>query len=507
MSRGRRYDSAGKLNIKKVMAVIIGVAVVIMFIVGFATLLKEDNSKEEKVIATNYFSVYTNGKWGVIDSYGNVVIEPTYLEMIQIPDKTKGVFVCTYDVNYNDNTYKTKVLNEKNEEIFKGYETIETIQNNDDNNNVWYEKNILKVKKNGKYGIINLEGTEIVNCKYDNIQALGGVANSLVTTKDQKLGLLDTAGTVIIENNYKKIEGLTKKYEDGFIVQDENGKYGVINYNKKVALECKYQDIKNIVGNSTYAVKENDVLKIVNTENQTYLENKYTDIKSINEDNVIVKKGSTYGVAKLTGEEVVPANYQELTYVFANYYIAKKDGKYGVINVNNETVMDFKYIDLIYREDADFLEGTKTIEETDLINRNMQVEVTGIISEVNTEIGYVKVRVSGEYKYYNFKFEEKSEKELLKSNTLIAQKKDGKYGFINKDGVVIVNYVYDDVSSQNEYGYSGIKKDGKWGVIDQKGNIILEPVYNLDNNAIINFIGKYHIGEDLNANYYTDENK
>ncbi|MCI8486869.1 MAG: hypothetical protein HFJ20_07450, partial [Clostridia bacterium] len=54
------------------------------------------------------------------------------------------------------------------------------------------------------------------------------------------------------------------------------------------------------------------------------------------------------------------------------------------------------------------------------------------------------------------------------------------------------------------YGYSGIKKDGLWGVIDQKGNIIVEPKYNLDKNIIVNFIGKWHISEDLNANYYTD---
>lgn len=113
MSRGRRYDNEGKLNMKKVIAVIIAMAVVVMFIVGLKKLLSTEPKNDEKVIPINYFSVYTNGKWGVIDSKGNNIIDANYSDMIQIPDKTKAVFVCTYDVNYNDDTYKTKVLNEK----------------------------------------------------------------------------------------------------------------------------------------------------------------------------------------------------------------------------------------------------------------------------------------------------------------------------------------------------------------------------------------------------------
>lgn len=504
MGRGRRYDSEGKLNMKKVMAVIIAFAVVIMFVIGLTKLLKTEDKNDEKVIAINYFSVYTDGKWGVIDSNGNTIVEPTYSDMIQIPDKTKPVFVCTYDVNYNDNTYKTKVINDKNKELFNNYEMVETIQNNDIDNNLWYESNILKVKKDGKYGVINLDGKEVIACEYDSIEALKGVTNSLITTKDGKKGLIDNSGSIIIANEYKNIESLTNRYEDGYIVENNDGKFGVVNYNKKVALECKYESIKNIIGTGTYVVKESGTLKIVNAEGQTYLENKYTDIKDINEESVIVKQQNSYGIAKLSGEEIVKPNYQELTYLFSNYYIAKKDNKYGIINTNNETVVDFNYTNMTYREVADFIEATKSAEETDIIDREMNVKVTGIISEVNEEKGYVKIRVSDQYKYYNFKFEEKKVSEILKSNTLFLDKKDGKYGFVNKDGVVTVNYNYDDATEQNEYGYSGIKKDGLWGVIDQKGNIIVEPKYNLDNNAVINFIGKWHICEDLNANYYTD---
>ncbi len=66
MSRGRRYDTESKLNIKKVIAVAIAFAVVIMFVIGIKTLLTTD-TKEKTTTISSYYPVYTNGKWGVID--------------------------------------------------------------------------------------------------------------------------------------------------------------------------------------------------------------------------------------------------------------------------------------------------------------------------------------------------------------------------------------------------------------------------------------------------------
>lgn len=107
-----------------------------------------------------------------------------------------------------------------------------------------------------------------------------------------------------------------------------------------------------------------------------------------------------------------------------------------------------------------------------------------------------------DYKYYNFKFEEIPQKEILINNTLFVSKNDGKYGFVDKDGKVVVDYVYDDVTNQNSYGFAGVKKDGKWGSVDSKGNVVIEPTYNLDSYLLVDFIGKWHLGQDVNMNYY-----
>ena len=77
MSRGRRYSGEGKLNIKKVVAVLIALALVIIVVISIAKLLG-GNKVESKVVATEYFAAYTEGKWGVIDSKGKEVVTPTY---------------------------------------------------------------------------------------------------------------------------------------------------------------------------------------------------------------------------------------------------------------------------------------------------------------------------------------------------------------------------------------------------------------------------------------------
>lgn len=506
-NKGKRYTSQKpKLNIKKVIAVIIVFAVIIMAITGIVKLFKGGNKAEEKKIPNRYFAVYTNEKWGVINSKGETIIKPEYSETIIIPDNSKDLFLCTYDVDYTTNTYKTKAINSKNEEVVTGYNTVIALENNDTDNNIWYENDVLLVSKDGKYGLVDFKGKELLKCEYDEITTLKGVKSSLVTKKDGKLGLVDNIGATILENEYSAIKPISNKYENGYIVTDSNKKVGVINRDKSTAVEVKYEDIKPIYGNGNYVVKENGKWKIINTNGDTYLKGKFDDVVSINGENVIIKDGQKYGVTTLDGETKIAAKYQSMSYLFDDNYIVKINDKYGVVNLAGEEMLKPTYESLVYRADAGFLEGTKSGEiNSAFINSEFEVKLIGILSGINTQEGYMRVRVNDEYEYYNFKFEQKTNREVLTSNTIFLDKKDGKYGFVNKNGIVVVNYIYDDAREQNEYGFASVKKNGMWGCVDYKGKQVITPAYQLENNSLIEFINKWHLGEDLNLNYYTDK--
>ena len=502
MSRGRRYESEPKLNVKKVFAVIVALLVLVMFVIGIKELLKDKDSVKQKTYAIGYYTVFENGKWGVIDTKQNVVISPAYDEMILIPDNSKPVFICTLNANYETGAFETKVLNDKNTEIFTDYSKVEVIYNNDKSNNLWFEKNVLKVQKDGKYGLINLDGKELLPCEYDEIKAITGIKNILLTVKNEKQGIVNLTGTVLLDNKYAKIDTLTDKYEDGFIIK-ENDKYGIVATNSETVLEAKYDEFKNIYGNKMYVAKIDSKWKIVDSDGKAYLEDAFDDVKEINLDNVIIKKNNKYGVVTIEGETKIEPSYDDLSFIFTDTYIAKKDNKYGIINGNNEEKLPFEYSYIKYETEADFIRAQKDETQTQLLDRDFNVKAEGIISEINYERNYIRVRVGENYKYYNFKLEEKESTEILSTNTIFLSKKDGKYGYVDSRGIVVVNYIYDDATEQNKYGYVAVKKDGKWGSLDQKGNVIVEPKYTLEDNLVVDFIGEWHLAEDINANYYT----
>ena len=504
MSRGKRYNGDRKLNIKKVIGTAITFIAIILCIVGISKILKADkNALASKNIELNYMPMFSNGNWGVINSSGETIIEPAYSEMIVIPNKSKAVFVCTYDVNYVDGTYKTKVVNDKNEEIFTGYQNIFTIQNYDENNNLVLNENALKVQKEGKYGLINFNGTEILPCEYDSITALKGIDNSLLIKKDGKIGLANSNGTVVVPAEFAEVRAITNNYENGYIVKNPDGKFGVISSDGKMSLECIYEDIKNITDNNMYVAKLEGKWKVISsTDGNVYLEEKVADAVGINNQNVIVKTNGKYGVLNIITELLIPTEYESLEFAFDDKYIAKKDGKYGVINTNNELLVEFKYIDIEYNKTTDYLKAKKADNTYDYLTRDLAVKISA--GEETILNGYISLNVQGEAKYYNFKLEEKTNKDVFQDNTLYVSRKNGKYGFVNKEGKIIVDYIYDNALEQNEYGFSAIQKDGKWGAIDQYGNIVVQPTYVLQNYEFINFIGKWHVCQDLNAGYYTD---
>jgi len=507
MSRGRRYNGdKPKLNLKKVAAVIIVFAVIVMSVIGFTKLMSSNNETEEKTVANQYFAAYTDGNWGVINSKGEIIIDPIYKETIIIPDNSKDIFLCTHEVDYTKNTYKTMVLNSKGEQIITNYDIVQALENYDSSNNLWYENDVLLVKKDGKFGLVDFKGQELLKCEYEAIEALKGVKNSFLTKKDGKFGLVDNIGAIILENNYQKIQPVSDKYENGYIVTDNNKKMGVINRDKTTAVELKYEDIKQIYGDGKYVVKENGKWQIIDNQGTVYLKDKFDEVLSIQGDNVIVKKDKKCGVITINDENKIQTKYQDMSYAFEDNYIFKESNKYGVINLAGEIVLKPTYETLIYREEAGFFEGsTSNSANTDFIGNDFTVKITGILSEINVTDGYMKIRTNGEYKYYNFKFEEKTNIQLLNTNTLFLSNKNGKYGFVNKEGIVIVDYIYDDAKEQNEFGYCSVKKDGLWGCINSKGEEVITPAYELENNLIIEFINKWHRGEDLNLNYYTDK--
>ena len=110
---------------------------------------------------------------------------------------------------------------------------------------------------------------------------------------------------------------------------------------------------------------------------------------------------------------------------------------------------------------------------------------------IENKESYIKVFNDNDIKYVSLEGKLVENTDIFKENTIFAKKLNGKWGFVNVQGNVIVDYIYDMVTDVNKYGYAGIKQNGKWGVIDRLGKVKVEPTYEINSNQP-EFIGPYY---------------
>ena len=217
-----------------------------------------------------------------------------------------------------------------------------------------------------------------------------------------------------------------------------------------------------------------------------------------------MKSGGKYLAISPSDEEILKAEYDNLKYIKGNLYIAEKDGKYGVISEDGQTVVDYKYKLMYYVKDAGIIVAENDDLTSDIYDSDLNLKLSGvIISEINQEKAFLRVRENGDYKYYNFKIEEKTNKDIYPTNTLFLFKENGKYGYKNLNDAVIVDAKYDDAKEQNEFGYCAVKTDKGWGALKSDGTVVVNPSINLDEYLVIDFINTYHRANDLNLYVYT----
>lgn len=573
-----------------VVAVIIIIAIITGVIIAINKAKENYTVEEISSEDINYYKIISDGKSGVIDKDGKVIIEPEY-NTIKIPNPKEAIFICIYDYNAASGEYKTKVLNEKNEEILTNYENVNTIDIKEIVSSIPYEKTVLQYQKDGKYGIIDFNGKDITKPIYEEIRNMPYREGELIVKKDGKYGVININGGKLVNFEYDYITGdnyysTEKEYAlDGYIVgkNDENGKmqYGYLNSDRQQYLELDFDRIyrmNNVKDDAnTYLVAEKDGNIQLYKNDKVLLDNNYQAI-NYNEDSglLILQKDNKFGITDLNGKQILNVEYDQIQ-IPGNYILATKNensetydlagtkqedlryanvlktanenysitidtnDKYGVISKDGNTLIENKYNYIQYLYDNYFIVGgdsgksgivndkgeeilptnyevIQKLDNSDIIqamvgnvlelyNKQMSKIISMENGKLDIKDNYVKVYSSTQTAYVSLDGLLKTDFEIFPDNTLFASEKDGKWGFVDKNNNVKIDYQYDKVTELNELGFAGIKKDGKWGVIDKEGYIILEPTYTIpEQNGEPYFIGKYYkVISGYEEEYFTDD--
>lgn len=156
-----------------------------------------------------YCRMRLNGKWGLLDSNGNVVVDFKYSNPVQEWGEN---FIIGEGID--DDSYIEYVM-DKNCNIHYDLSFDRIIPNTD----------FAIVVKNGKYGIIDSNFKTIIDNKYDHLCADYG-EKLIQAQKNGKWGIIDLNENIILDLIYQDIA-----------IDKYNNKYAFrVEYNNKIAL-------------------------------------------------------------------------------------------------------------------------------------------------------------------------------------------------------------------------------------------------------------------------------
>ena len=287
-----------------------------------------------------------------------------------------------------------------------------------------FHEGLSTVKKDGKYGFINKKGELVIpripckEYKYvgpfsEGLACVGWIEDDC----SNRSGYIDVNGNMVVDLNTKyEVIG---DFHDGLAsVRTWEGKCGFINKNGQEIIPCKYlhasdfsEGLAAVDFESSYDKSYNLVYKhsgyIDTNGNVVISSKKYREIYGFHNGLALVKRDYKAGYIDKSGMEVIPCSYSnasDFSEGLALTEIGGQDGYY--INIRGQQVL--KFSDIISPKE-DFHEGLAIV----------RYDKYNLYAYVNTSFKFV---------FYYF------EDAKSFSEGLALVKKNGKWGFIDKNG-------------------------------------------------------------------------
>lgn len=284
--------------------------------------------------------VEKDGKFGFIDVNGKEILPCTY---DGVRGFCEGIGWCTnqgiwYIIN-KDGKFITKITNIIGCSGFIGGIATVLIENNDKYEWRMIDKNgnsqlltgyqevlpcgygFIRVKKDGKYGLIDKKQNVILPAIYDEIKSFEygmaiiqkiigkkmkkSIMGDMLPYDDIKEGAIDSTGRIVIPCNYESVYSF---YGDYTRIRD-NGKEWYVNKSGKI-LDVDFVDCNTrAITDGDYLVMKNGKWGCVDRECNFIATCKYDKIEEPHDGMFVVRSNEKSGYIDKTGKEVIPLEW------------------------------------------------------------------------------------------------------------------------------------------------------------------------------------------------------
>lgn len=418
-----------------------------------------------------YYTVMKDGKYGVIDSDGNLVVDAKYESITVIDNKLLYV-------------NKNKIIDLSGNYIADEVIPDEVTGRNIEDRFIFYNNNLKGVKDE--------KGNVLISAQYNEVDYVASM-HIICMKKGEKYSLYNYNGNKIIDNIDEPdyCVGSSGEGDAGvacFIKR--NDKKGIYFYKTKVLINPQYYDIKYGYSEPRCVIfvdEENNPIKIYNYEGkeiplsiynsdsfEEYMEEHYGEPKD--DDDIvkltIVNENKRYGLEEeVTGKQLLSCIYDKIELEHHGFVVVNLNGKKGFIDAINGKQLR----GCIYDEIKPHIYPSNEEERY-------------VIAKIENNFSVFIVDLSSNIKELNLG--ENIEDVIVKNWNNILVKKNGKWAYV-ANMAYVTDFIYDEIVLHNyhlkddmgmftnaKYGhYIGVLVDNKWGVIDKNGNTVLEPYY------------------------------
>ena len=381
----------------------------------------------------NRYKEFVDGKWGVINSFGELVVGLEY-DSIEFEDDD------TFTVSRKLNCYQVNGRLNKNGEL------------------------IIK-DKNGKY--------ILASNKYDWQEDFDSEGRSKVF-RNFEIGYVNEKFQFLIEG--KEGKSIPEEFEWGYYCTEntfvgiKNGMQGVFGYDGSELISPIYRQI-HFVGHNLYATMGLDgKYSIINKKgkcvNEALFDKVYPFGENVNSSNktkkienalyAIVNKGGLYGAINVYGELILATEYKTLEFINRNVF-------YG----------DFHYIDFCGRRvvvrGEHFIPIADDYESAELLDNGLILVRKNRLYGCINEIGDIIIPIQ----YIHLSYSEGLFVAVAYDKTTHKRKK-GVLDILNKE-IIPLNEEYIDI--RIEKGLILYRFKNFWGAFTTYGKLICEPKY------------------------------
>lgn len=336
---------------------------------------------------------------------------------------------------------------------------------------------------NSKQGIMNDWGDVIVQAVYDEI-AVTEIQHLFSVKQGDFFGIIDINGKEIIPVSYDS----EIKCRGKFCYTEKNELHGLRSIRGKEIQTPSFM----------YALDLDDPLNIAYLPGQKYglidsagilRSNKAYDVIYMDNDGKVgvTVLNNQYGLVGTTGL-IFDSAYDEMSKEsqFDHIYHTKKDNLHGLVNVNGTVILPCTYSEPIFLSD-DFTVIENNGKHGLLAKDSLLFECI-FDEKINSSLKnrYFIVKLNGKYGMYDVKKTKILDliyDEIKLVDDYVVVKAQNKFGLLTLRGGVLLPVDFEEI--RVEKNYIAVKKNGRWGVCNLQGKLLDEINYDkIDQHAI-----------------------